>query len=85
MRYRVQEGENNIPNETIERRYFKGLHYLFEYYLPIFDKAVIYDNSNDSPTLIAKQLSDKIMQIQNNEVYNQLINYAKKHYSTQRR
>ncbi|PIE44516.1 MAG: zeta toxin [Gammaproteobacteria bacterium] len=80
VQYRVQEGGHNIPSESIERRYFKGLHYLFEYYLPIVDKAVIYDNSNDSPTLIAKQLSDKIMQIQDHEVYEQLINYAKKHY-----
>lgn len=76
VKFRVQEGGHNIPPDTIERRYFMGLDYLFRYYLPVVDKGVIYDNSYDTPILIAKQLSDKI-QINNKIFYNHLTDYAK--------
>lgn len=76
VRFRVQEGGHHIPPQTIIRRYFMGLHYLFNEYLLLVDKAIIYDNSNDSPVLIAKQFSDKILQIHHPTIYHRLINHA---------
>lgn len=52
---RVAEGGHNIPPQTIERRYRMGLQYLFNNYLPIVDSAMIYDNSDKIPRLIAEK------------------------------
>lgn len=50
---RVRQGGHNIPNETIIRRYEKGLNNFFRLYQPIVDNWYFYDNSNDL-RLIAK-------------------------------
>lgn len=42
---RVQQGGHNIPERTIRRRYIAGLKNLTGFFLPIVDKAVIYDNT----------------------------------------
>ncbi len=52
---RVRRGGHNIPMETINRRYKKGLENFFRLYLPIADNWYFYDNSALSqPVLIAK-------------------------------
>lgn len=55
---RVEEGGHNIPKEDIERRYWRGLRYLFEKFMPIVDYWAIYDN-NDKTTLIASSATGK--------------------------
>lgn len=45
VRSRVQQGGHNIPEMTIRRRYAAGLRNLKERFLPLVDKAVIYDNT----------------------------------------
>jgi predicted ABC-type ATPase len=40
---RVLQGGHNIPDDTIERRYFRSLHNLVNLYLPLADKAGIYN------------------------------------------
>jgi predicted ABC-type ATPase len=45
VRSRVQQGGHNIPEMTIRRRYAAGLKNLKERFLPLVDKAVIYDNT----------------------------------------
>ena len=49
---RVSEGGHNINEEVIKRRYLRGLKNLFNIYLPIVDKALIFDNSSGIPELI---------------------------------
>jgi predicted ABC-type ATPase len=52
---RVRQGGHNIPTETIERRYEKGLQNFFRLYQPIADDWYFYDNSNIADMrLIAK-------------------------------
>ena len=42
---RVLEGGHNIETAIIERRYLTGIRYLFDIYLPIVNKALIFDIS----------------------------------------
>ena len=49
---RVLEGGHNINEEVIKRRYLRGIKNLFEIYLPIVNKALIFDNSSGIPDLI---------------------------------
>lgn len=42
---RVRQGGHNIPEDTIVRRYYRGLENLIKIYLPISDTALILDNS----------------------------------------
>ena len=56
---RVKNGGHNIPEAVIRQRFYRGLHNLFEIFMPIVDDWMIYDNSR-YPVAIA--CSDKIFQ-----------------------
>ncbi len=45
VRSRVRQGGHNIPEPTIRRRYAAGLTNLTGLFLPLVDKAVVYDNT----------------------------------------
>jgi predicted ABC-type ATPase len=54
---RVANGGHSIPRDVIIRRYSAGLRNMREYYLPLADTALVYDNSEQGRVLIAdKQL-----------------------------
>ena len=53
VKTRVLEGGHNIPPDVIERRYIKGIKNLFDIYLPIVDKAYLFDNSEGTHELLA--------------------------------
>lgn len=46
VKYRVKSGGHSIKSDVIRRRYKKGLYHLVKHYLPLVDRAIIYDNSN---------------------------------------
>lgn len=51
---RVKAGGHGIPEETIRRRYGRGLENLFELYLPLTDEWCVFDNTYSSgPIMIA--------------------------------
>ena len=78
VRIRVQEGGHNIPEDVIERRYISGIKNLFEIYLPIVDDALIYDNSEGDPELVAEQLNATTIQIKNHLKFDSLKSYYDK-------
>jgi predicted ABC-type ATPase len=43
-----------IPEETIFRRYERGLKNLFQLYIPVADEWIIYDASQQEPKMIAR-------------------------------
>lgn len=45
VKLRVTQGGHNIPEDAIERRYSRGLHNLLKTYLPLVDRATIYDGT----------------------------------------
>jgi predicted ABC-type ATPase len=71
VKTRVVEGGHNIEAEVIERRYIHGIVNLFDIYIPIVDQALIFDNSDGSPILIAeKTITNEIHIIENNTFKN---------------
>lgn len=54
VRERVRMGGHDVPPEVVRRRYRRGLHNLFDLYLPIADDWRFYDNSHPTePRLVA--------------------------------
>lgn len=58
---RVSMGGHSIPIEIIERRYYKGLHNLQKYFLPLSTDWIIVDNSQQEIELIAKSTNGKLL------------------------
>lgn len=77
---RVQEGGHNIAQEVIERRYWQRLNLLFSIYLPLVDKAFIFDNTSGAPVLLARKLVNGF-HILDNDLYQLL----RKQYESERR
>lgn len=74
VKIRVEEGGHNIPENVIERRYFRGINNLFKIYLPIVDGALIFDNSYGKHELIAQKTVDIHIDIINERKFNELKN-----------
>lgn len=51
---RVAKGGHDIPIETIERRYYRGIRNFFELYSPIATKWNLLDNTNGNADLVAE-------------------------------
>lgn len=77
VKTRVQEGGHNIESEVIRRRYVNGIRNLFNIYLPIVDEAMIFDNSDGKPELIAEKNLGSDIDIINNIKIDKL----KEHYN----
>lgn len=75
VRIRVLEGGHNIDNQTIERRYIKGIENLFDIYINIVDGALIFDNSEGKHELIAQKTIDNELIILDNYKFNILKKY----------
>jgi predicted ABC-type ATPase len=57
VRRRVGEGGHSIPEDVIRRRYQAGIRNMRTLYLPVVDRAFVYDNSNAAGVLIAEQIA----------------------------
>ena len=68
VRNRVKAGGHNIPENVIRRRYFMGLQYFFETYMPLSDRWVLADNST-SPFKVVAEGSSKGTFIKDEEKY----------------
>lgn len=71
VKIRVENGGHNIPEDTIERRYFRGLKNFFTLYLRLTDGWLVYNNSSSMPELIAKGEDGDIV-ITNTDIWNRL-------------
>ena len=54
VKARVVSGGHNIKEETVRRRYIVGLHYLFRDFMPICDRWILCDNSEDKLKIVAE-------------------------------
>jgi predicted ABC-type ATPase len=80
VRVRVQEGGHNIPEDIIERRYYKGILNLFEIYLPLVDSYLIFDNSAGKHELITSKSTNEDALIINSAKFIELKDvYEKQH------
>jgi predicted ABC-type ATPase len=55
---RVLAGGHFVPEETVRRRLTRGLSNFFHLYQPVLDTYLIFDNSGDSPRLVALRLDE---------------------------
>lgn len=51
---RVSKGGHNIPTDTIERRYYRGIFNLLHLYLPVCNNWIIVNNMDILPDMIAQ-------------------------------
>ena len=72
---RVSRGGHNIPVETIERRYYKGIKNFHELFYPICDYWLLIDNSNEM-TFIAEGEKNHDIDIKNVEIWNRIISQS---------
>jgi predicted ABC-type ATPase len=72
VRKRVEQGGHGIDEPTIERRYRSGIKNLFDIYIPIVDKVLIFDNSEEKHELIAKKSIDGEFSILNDNKFEKL-------------
>ena len=71
--HRVQNGGHSIPEETIRRRYGRGIGNLVNLYIPIVDNWCVFDNSrNDEPIAIATGLCGRVSQIYNEDAWEEI-------------
>ncbi|MDR1791933.1 MAG: zeta toxin family protein [Bacteroidales bacterium] len=78
VKERVLNGGHNVENEVIERRYERGIKNLFDIYLSLADRVLIFDNSEGISELIARKNIDSEIIIINSNKFQKLIDYAKK-------
>jgi len=74
VKQRVKNGGHNIPEDVIERRYLRGIKNLTRIYLPLADRWVVMDNSQEIATFISEQREDKII-IRNAEIWQKIESY----------
>ena len=75
VKTRVQEGGHNIPTEVIKRRYRNGIINLFDIYLPLVNEAMILDNSEGKPVLIAEKTFETEIDVIENVKFDKLKKY----------
>lgn len=67
---RVEEGGHYIPDDIIERRYFRGVINLLKLYIPISDKWIIYGSNFQDLELVAEGFSGGEITVVNPYLYN---------------
>ncbi len=70
---RVRMGGHNVPEETIRRRYKKGMNNFFQLYMPLADTWLFYDNSVAGvPKLLASGGREIGTSIENGLIWKQI-------------
>lgn len=64
---RVAAGGHNIPDDVVRRRYYMGLKYLFETYIPLCDFWILADNSEAEFKVVAEGAKDVFFVKDNNK------------------
>jgi predicted ABC-type ATPase len=67
---RVRRGGHNIPDEVVERRYYRGIANLLNLYIPVVDNWIVIDNMEIKPNIIARGSVEGKKMILNSELWN---------------
>lgn len=70
---RVESGGHSVPEEVIRRRYDRGCRNLTSLYIPLCDNWIVYDNSSDTPRLIAEGSLNQKPVIYERESWNRIV------------
>jgi predicted ABC-type ATPase len=69
---RVSQGGHNIPDEVVDRRYYRGIANLVDLYIPIVDSWIVIDNM-EKPNIIARGSTKGDNTILNSELWSILL------------
>ncbi|MEI9957438.1 MAG: zeta toxin family protein, partial [Ferruginibacter sp.] len=72
VKARVNEGGHNIPEDTIKRRYTKGIYNLVHFFIPHCDDWFVMDNSGEIFTFISQGFGKNETFIYNNEIWKKI-------------
>ncbi|HEX2651471.1 MAG TPA: zeta toxin family protein, partial [Burkholderiales bacterium] len=71
---RVKSGGHHIPEETIRRRYERGLENFFNGYFRIADSWILYNNTRAPAIPVASQAFGEALAVEDNQLWNRLVN-----------
>ncbi|GAB3936632.1 hypothetical protein GCM10028827_40000 [Mucilaginibacter myungsuensis] len=66
---RVSKGGHHIPDDVVERRYYRGIKNLFDLYMPICDAWIVTNNMENQPKIVAQQKKSLPEIIFNNDIW----------------
>lgn len=69
---RVHQGGHNVPVDIVRRRFSKSLNNFFNLYRPLSDMWMIFDNSTETPQLIATEVYGKLT-VRDKELYDNIL------------
>lgn len=75
IKLRVATGGHNIADDVVRRRYYLGLQYLFDTYIPECERWLLVDNSNSPFSTVAEGIGT-VKFIRDNEKYALIWNQA---------
>ena len=70
---RVKNGGHNIPNDTIERRYYRGISNLLRLYIPVCDNWIIIDNTGSVSEVVAQGGINVGKAIKNDDIWSIIV------------
>jgi predicted ABC-type ATPase len=74
---RVKRGGHNIPDDVVERRYYRGISNLLNLYAPVVDHWTVIDNLNAAPKIITRGSAIEDNLILNSELWNIFLEQSK--------
>ena len=77
VRRRVSEGGHNIPEETIRRRYQRGVDNFFNLYRPLANVWSFYDHSDPDQSRLIAEMRDTIETVHDSELWRQILSGVK--------
>lgn len=77
VRARVAAGGHHVPEETVRRRYRKGIENFFKLYQPLAESWRVFDNSaTNVPTLVARGKETTVEAVFHNELWKRFCGVA---------
>lgn len=67
---RVSKGGHHVPDEVVERRYFRGIKNLLDNFIPLADFWLLVDNSREYPEIICEGIKDVELKVFNEQIWN---------------
>ncbi len=73
---RVKNGGHNIPNDIIERRYYRGISNLIRLYIPVCDNWIIIDNTGADSEVVAQGAINKEKAIKKDDIWSIIVSQS---------
>ena len=73
---RVKNGGHNIPNDIVERRYYRGISNLIRLYIPVSDNWIIIDNTGADSEVVAQGGVNREKTIKKDDIWNIIVSQS---------